>query len=201
MERIADQKKEELLAHVNAVPTGDGEELDDASCEPLYAAINAVSAYRSALEMWKSLPKKQRDTAVAQYDTAMAYMMSIVNAAKDYSGETKRRVSFGNQTSATTFVTDGVLYSSRCRYRKQDAEHIVSLSVESFFRIEPLLGKMPESIWILDYCGNECTYAEVLRGRINYRRGYFVFDKDMQKVFVEDTYEAVNKKRNKAKSK
>lgn len=201
MERIADKKKEELLAHVNAGPTGDGEEQDDTSCEPLYAAVNAVSAYRSALEMWKSLSKKQRDTAVSQFDTAMAYMMSIVNAAKDYSGETKRRVSFEAFEGAASFITNGERYSSRCRYRKQDAMHVVSLSVDSFLSIEPLLGKMPEGIWILGCYGRGCRYAKVIRGRVVLFQGGFVFDKDMQKVFVDDTYEAANKKRNQAKSK
>lgn len=97
------------------------------------AASAAWKAHQHAHALdaaWRSMAKHQRDYA----STAVAAAVSVAEAAVafggSYSGSTSREVAWGEFTTATTTVSKGDQYSRRCTYRKTDALHKVTISVD-----------------------------------------------------------------------
>lgn len=95
-------------------------------------ALEALAAQRDWDKVntaFKSLPKAKRDYAEKAHREALELGARAAALGKEYSGATTTKVTWAETASAETITSSGDQYSRRCKYRKTDAEHLVSLSV------------------------------------------------------------------------
>lgn len=76
----------------------------------------------------KRVPAARRSRAAAIVATAERHARRIVDSLLEYSGDTSRRVRWGDAPAASTTTTRGGHYSRACTWRKTDAVHTVTLA-------------------------------------------------------------------------
>lgn len=104
----------------------------------------AVTQAKTAFESWKTLAKRWDRTSCDRvperierlYDEATKMADGIASLGERYSGETSRRVVWGDKASAQTQTSDGDRYSRSCKYSRTDATHTVTLDP---YRVEHLI--------------------------------------------------------------
>lgn len=99
-------------------------------------AKNALESQKQAETKWKCLSPSDRETARKMHSAAVEIGNAIATLGERYSGETSRKVVWGEKAGAYTQTSDGDRYSRSCKYSRTDAVHTVSLDS---YRVEHLI--------------------------------------------------------------
>lgn len=142
------------------------------------AAWRANQAADAADAAWRSLAKGQRDFAAKAVEAAVAMGDAAVSLGGSYSGTTGRDVVWGAETAAKTVVCDGDRYSRRCTYRKKDARHEVTISVDGMVDLvdspELVAASRDEGLPLISYraATGEAAWVVVKNKRLAVEHGW-----------------------------
>lgn len=128
-ERADKRMKElDLLAVARRVPLCEKQaEFKQAAWEE---ACRIVQARDTIASDWQSVRKSDRDVAEQLKSDVMAWLNRAVKLGGEYSGHTAYVYGIGETTNAVTKTYDGDRYSRNCKFKKTNAEHHVSATIE-----------------------------------------------------------------------
>lgn len=173
--RTASAAEEAASAAATAISDGDRQRAEEAA-GVAWAAGQVAAA---ADDAWRSLSREQREFATRGVSAAEALGYSAARRGGRYSGHTDwSALTWGETTAARTTTSRGDQYSRRCTYRRLDARHEVTLTVEGTVDLidAPALAAASEreGLPLISYCA--ATGAAVwvaLRGKaIRAQRGW-----------------------------
>jgi hypothetical protein len=126
-QRTQQRAEDAASAAAGAIAAGGAVEVAERAAR---AAWEARREFRAAEDVWRSMPREQR-----QYSTdAGAAGMNLAKHAAAiggvYSGTVTYSGDWGSATTASTSTDRGKQYSRRCTYRRIDAAHRVAITPE-----------------------------------------------------------------------
>jgi hypothetical protein len=126
-QRTQQRAEDAASAAAGAIAAGGAVEVAERGAR---AAWEARREFRAAEDVWRSMPREQREysTASAEAGIGLAKLAAVIGG--QYSGTVTYSGDWGSATTASTSTDRGEQYSRRCTYRRVNADHRVMITPE-----------------------------------------------------------------------